>query len=99
MGSRLKRLAKAGSHKYHNLCFEQKYVKYQNFYLKIFIFGGKILSIFELACFCNVMQTSGLVFRKCEESFPVYLFITSGLFYLFLGAGPCLTEGLFGLLL
>ena len=22
----------------HNLCFEQKYVKYQNFYLKIFLF-------------------------------------------------------------
>ena len=22
----------------HNLCFEQKYEKYQNFYLKIFIF-------------------------------------------------------------
>ena len=24
----------------YNLCFEQKYEKYQNFYLKIFIFGG-----------------------------------------------------------
>ena len=32
----------------HNLCFEQKYEKYQNFYLKIFIFfGGKIFIIFE----------------------------------------------------
>ena len=31
----------------HNLCFEQKYEKYQNFYLKIFIFSGKIFSIFE----------------------------------------------------
>ena len=32
----------------HNLCFEQKYEKYQNFYLKIFgfFFGGKIISIF-----------------------------------------------------
>ena len=30
----------------HNLCFEQKCEKYQNFYLKIFIFfGGKIFSI------------------------------------------------------
>ena len=37
----------------HNLCFEQKYEKYQNFYLKIFIFGGRIFSIFELACFPN----------------------------------------------
>ena len=37
-----------GSNEYHNLCFEQKYEKYQNFYLKIFIFfGGKIFSIFE----------------------------------------------------
>ena len=31
----------------HNLCFEEKYETYQNFYLKIFIFGGKIFSIFE----------------------------------------------------
>ena len=32
----------------YNLCFEQKYEKYQNFYLKIFIFfGGKIFNIFE----------------------------------------------------
>ena len=33
----------------HNLCFEQKYEKYQNFYLKIFhfFFGGKIFGIFE----------------------------------------------------
>ena len=23
----------------HKICFEQKYEKYQNFYLKIFIFG------------------------------------------------------------
>ena len=31
----------------HNLCFQQKYEKYQNFYLKIFIFGDKIFNIFE----------------------------------------------------
>ena len=37
----------------HNLCFEQKYEKYQNFYLKIFIFSGKIFSIFEQASFRN----------------------------------------------
>ena len=38
----------------HNLCFEQKYEKYQKFYLKIFIFfGGKIFSIFKQACFRN----------------------------------------------
>ena len=38
---------RGGSNEYHNLCFEQKYEKYQNFYLKIFIFGGKIFSMFE----------------------------------------------------
>ena len=31
----------------HNLCFEQKYEKYQKFYLKIFSFGGEIFNIFE----------------------------------------------------
>ena len=29
---------KGGSNDTHNLCFEQKYENYQNFYLKIFIF-------------------------------------------------------------
>ena len=29
---------RGGSDEYRNLCFEQKYEKYQNFYLKIFIF-------------------------------------------------------------
>ena len=40
---------RGGFNDYHNLCFEQKYKKYQNFYLKIFIFflGGKFFSIFE----------------------------------------------------
>ena len=38
----------------HNLCFEQKYKKYQNFLSENFIsVGGKIFSIFEYACFCN----------------------------------------------
>ena len=32
----------------HNLCFEQKYEKYQNFLSENFhFFGGKIFSIFE----------------------------------------------------
>ena len=30
----------------HNLCFEQKYEKYQNFYLKIFIFLVAKFSIY-----------------------------------------------------
>ena len=29
---------RGGSNEYHNLCFEQKYEKYQNFYLKTFRF-------------------------------------------------------------
>ena len=53
MGTRKNRLAEAVLTSTHNLCFEQKYEKYQNFYLKIFIFGGKILNIFEKACFRN----------------------------------------------
>ena len=42
----------------HNLCFEQKYEKYQNFYLKIFLFffGCKIFNIFESACFRNAAR-------------------------------------------
>ena len=37
-----------GSNEYPQLCFEQKHEKYQNFYLKIFIFfGSKSFSIFE----------------------------------------------------
>ena len=31
----------------HNLCFEQEYEKYQNFYLKLSVFGGEIFNIFE----------------------------------------------------
>ena len=31
----------------YNLCFEQKYEKYQNFIWKFSFFGGKIFSIFE----------------------------------------------------
>ena len=40
---------RGGSNEYHNLCFEQKYEKYQNFYVKIFFFffSGKIFSILE----------------------------------------------------
>ena len=37
----------------HNLCFDQKYEKYQNFYRKTSSFGGEIFNIFELACFRN----------------------------------------------
>ena len=47
MVTRLNRLGKAVLTITHNLYFEQKYEKYQNFYLKIFIFCGKIFSIFQ----------------------------------------------------
>ena len=39
---------------YHNLCFEQKYEKYQSSLSEMFhFFGRKISSIFEKASFCN----------------------------------------------
>ena len=38
---------RGGSNEYHNLYFQQKYKKYQSFYLKKFIFLGEIFSIFE----------------------------------------------------
>ena len=47
MGTRYNRLAEAVLTSTHNLCFEQKYEKYQNFYLKMFMFGGEIFNIFE----------------------------------------------------
>ena len=40
----------------HNLCFEQKYEKYQSFFIRKFsAFGGEIFYIFEKACFRNVL--------------------------------------------
>ena len=39
----------------HNLCFEQKYEKYQSFFIwKFSVFGDEIFYIFELACFVMV---------------------------------------------
>ena len=41
----------------HNLCFEQKYEKYQNFYLKMFnFFGGKILVYLNRLVFVMVLK-------------------------------------------
>ena len=38
----------------HNICVEQKYEKYQIFFIWKFSFlGGKVFNIFELACFRN----------------------------------------------
>ena len=39
---------RGGSNEYHNLCFEQKYEKYQSFLFENFqFFGGKIFNTFE----------------------------------------------------
>ena len=43
----LERLIEAVLTRTFNLCFEQKYEKYQNFYMKIFRFDGKIFGLFE----------------------------------------------------
>ena len=51
----------------HNLCFEQKYKKYQSFYLKIFFSGGKIFSIFEYACFPNVRHSVICLLRLVSQ--------------------------------
>ena len=55
MGTRYNRLAEAVLTSTHNLCFELKYENYQNFSSESFhFFDGKILIIFEKACFLNV---------------------------------------------
>ena len=48
----------------HNLCFEQKYEKYQNFYLKIFIFLVVKFSIY-LNRHVFVMETCKM-FSHCR---------------------------------
>ena len=54
MGSRGNRLAEAVLTSTHNLCFEQKYEKYQSFLSQNFqFFGAKIFYIFEWARFRN----------------------------------------------
>ena len=60
MGTHWNCLTEAVPTSTHNLCFEQKYEKYQNFYLKIFSFGGEIFIIFEKACFRNVKRLQWL---------------------------------------
>ena len=61
MGTRLNRLIEAVLMSTHNLCFEQKYDKYQNFSSENFhFFGGKIFSIFDSACFRNAYSNLNL---------------------------------------
>ena len=44
--------------------------KYQNYYLKIFIFGGKIFSVFEKACFHNEEGQLLVNGKKCAQTKP-----------------------------
>ena len=54
MGTRLNHLAEAVLTSTHNLCFEQKYEKYQTLLSDFFsVFCDEILYIFEKACFRN----------------------------------------------
>ena len=44
----------------HNLCFEQKYEKYQSFFIwKFSAFGGETFYTFEWVCFRNIQNCSG----------------------------------------
>ena len=42
----------------HNLCFEQKYEEYQNFYLKIFIFLVVFFFFFFFLVYLNIGMSS-----------------------------------------
>ena len=71
MGTRLNRLAEAVLTSTHNLCIEQKYEKYQNFYLKIFIFFFMVKfsiylnrRVFVMFCFIAIYIT---LTRLCES--------------------------------
>ena len=44
---------RGSSNEYTQSIFEQKYEKYQNFSLKLSVFGSENLNIFEEACFRN----------------------------------------------
>ena len=50
----------------HSLCFEQKFEKYQNFYLKFSIFGGNFSvylnrRVFMYLCIKSSIGTKGVV--------------------------------------
>ena len=59
-GYSLEPTRRGGSNEYHNLCFVQKYEKYQKF-LSFSFFGGKIFNIVEQACFRNVNFTDNMI--------------------------------------
>ena len=74
MGTRSNRLIKAVLSSTHNLCFEQKYEKYQIFLSENFLlfFVGKIFStyMFKYACFRNeeVTDVASLAKHGMAES-------------------------------
>ena len=45
----------------HKQCFEQKYEKYQNLYLKTFSFYSEMFNTFKSACFRNGAYTNTAV--------------------------------------
>ena len=62
----------------HNLCFEQKYEKYQNFYLKTFSFWWWNFKYIWIGVFCNGdLCHHSIIIRKYITLLPVvsYLFI------------------------
>ena len=70
MGTRYNRHGEAVLTSTHNLCFEQKYEKYQNFLSENFVFGGEIFYIFEKACVRNEYREQ-MRLRKNKKIFAL----------------------------
>ena len=66
----------------HNLCFEQKYEKYQSFFIcKFSVFGAEIFYVFEYACFCNEEEEQTNHCRQYKSHRPKKSTATSSLFH------------------
>ena len=76
MGTRWNRLAEAVLTSTHNLCFEQKYEKYQNFYLNFFHFSVVKFSVY-LYRLVIVMRWPGR--KVCPICICTYVFVLSGI--------------------
>ena len=79
MGTRKNRLAEAVLTSTHNLCFEQKCEKYQNFLSENFsFFGCKIFNIFDQARFRNGRALAHMVLYaglKVLKGLPFRVFV------------------------
>ena len=78
----------------HNLCFEQKYEKYQSFLPeKLSVFGGEIFYIFEQACFRNV-NIHAVFFQSCffinQRVFIFFLSLHKNIHFWYSLEGPYL---------